>query len=156
MPTSDTRFQRLLDDNQGRLERLARQYADPADWQDLLQEIHVQLWLSLDSFDGRAQLSTWVYRVALNTAISHRRKRRLPQGGGAPDDLGDDGAMHDSLDVLREFLASLGSIDRALLLMDLEDMTREQIAEVLGLSIGAIAVRMTRLKQQFSQRYLEP
>jgi RNA polymerase sigma-70 factor (ECF subfamily) len=156
MPTSDTRFQRLLDDNQGRLERLARQYADPADWQDLLQEIHVQLWLSLDSFDGRAQLSTWVYRVALNTAISHRRKRRLPQAGGAPDDLGDNGATHDSLDVLREFLASLGSIDRALLLMDLEDMTREQIAEVLGLSIGAIAVRMTRLKQQFSQRYLEP
>ena len=156
MPTSDVRFQRLLDDNQGRLERLARQYADPADWQDLLQDIHVQLWLSLDSFDGRSLLSTWVYRVALNTAISHRRKPRMPPRGEVPDNLGDSGATHSSLDVLREFLASLGSIDRALLLMDLEDMTREQIAEVLGLSTGAVAVRMTRLKQQFSQRYLEP
>jgi RNA polymerase sigma-70 factor, ECF subfamily len=156
MPTSDARFQRLLDDNQGRLERLARQYADPGEWQDLLQDIHVQLWLSLDSFDGRAQLSTWVYRVALNTAISHRRKRRPPLSSEVPDHLGDSGATHDSLDVLREFLASLGSVDRAVLLMDLEDMSREEIAEVLGLSSGAVAVRMTRLRQQFSQRYLEP
>lgn len=155
MPPNDARFRQLLDDNQGRFERLARQYADPADWQDLLQEMHVQLWLSLDSFDGRAQLSTWAYRVALNTAISHRRKRRLPPPPEVTDDPGDSGAMHDSMDVLREFLASLGAIDRALLLMDLEGMSREQIAEVIGLSSGAIAVRMTRLKQVFSQRYLE-
>jgi RNA polymerase sigma-70 factor (ECF subfamily) len=145
-----------MDDNQGRLERLARQYADPADWQDLLQDIHVQLWLSLDSFDGHAQLSTWVYRVALNTAISHRRKWRLPWTREVRDDRGDSGATHDEMDVLREFLASLGRIDRALLMMDLEDMPREQIGEVLGLSTGAVAVRMTRLKQLFSQRYLEP
>lgn len=156
MPTTDARFRRVLDDNQGRLERLARQYADPADWQDLLQDIHVQLWLSLDTFDGRAQLSTWVYRVALNTAISHRRKGRLPRVREAGDDTGDSGAAHDEMEVLRDFLASLGSIDRALLMMDLEGIARDQIGEVLGLSMGAVAVRMTRLKQHFSQRYLEP
>lgn len=156
MPINDERFRRLLDENKGRLERLARQYSDPADWQDLLQDIHVQLWLSLKNFDGRSQLSTWVYRVALNTAISVLRKRRLPRTSKAPDDVGDSGATHDSMDVLREFLASLESIDRALLLMDLEGMPRDQIAEVLCLSSGAVAVRMTRLKQQFNQQYLEP
>lgn len=156
MPINDERFRRLLEENHGRLERLARQYSDPADWQDLLQDIHVQLWMSLKSFDNRSQLATWVYRVALNTAISHRRKRRLPHATDAPNDVGDSGATHDSMDVLREFLASLGSIDRALLLMDLEGMPREQIAEVLCLSSGAVAVRMTRLKQQFNEQYLEP
>lgn len=72
----DSAFNAMLQDNQGALERLARRYAGPEDWRDLVQEMHLQLWRSFDSFDGRAQQSTWVYRVVLNTALSHVRKPR--------------------------------------------------------------------------------
>ena len=63
-------------ENNGALVRLARRYAGPDDWQDLLQDMQLQLWRSFDAFDGRAQRSTWLYRVALNTALSHVRKPR--------------------------------------------------------------------------------
>lgn len=156
MPDLREHFNQLLHENHPRMVRLARQYADADDWQDLLQDMRLQLWLSLPGFDGRAQLDTWVYRVALNTAISHRRRKRLPRSNAdAVAEAGDTGAINDEMDVLRDFLGALDPVNRALLLMDLEGMSRTQIAEVLGLSAGNVAVRMTRLRQRFEERYLE-
>lgn len=151
-------FERLLQDNHARLVRIARQFTAGDGWQDLLQEIRLQLWRSLDSFRGQAQVSTWVYRIAMNTAISHQR-RQPPQHAGDqaidPDShVGSRGA-DDAIGLLREFLAALDPVNRALLIMDLDGLEREQIAQVLGLSVNAIAVRMTRLRQTFEQRYLE-
>lgn len=156
MTTPDERFKQLLHEHHARLARLARQYADADEWQDLLQEMHLQVWLGLEGFDGRSQLATWVYRVALNTAISHRRKRHLPTSNTTNHpEPGDSGAANTEMDVLRDFLLSLDPVNRALLVMDLEGMEREEIAEILGVSTGALAVRMTRLRQRFNERYLE-
>lgn len=148
-------FTAMLEENQPALARLARRYAGPDDWHDLLQDMHLQLWRSFDSFDGRAQRSTWVYRVALNTALSQLRKPRrdhvpLDQ---APE-RGDLGHPLDPLDVLDAFLATLDPVPRSLLLLDLEGLGREQVAEVLGLTPNAVAVRMTRLRQAF-ERFVE-
>ena len=145
-------FTAMLEENQPALARLARRYAGPDDWHDLLQDMHLQLWRSFDSFDGRAQRSTWVYRVALNTALSQLRKPRrdhvpLDQ---APE-RGDLGHPLDPLDVLDAFLATLDPVPRSLLLLDLEGLPREQVAEVLGLTPNAVAVRMTRLRQAFER-----
>ena len=149
-------FTAMLADNQQALVRLARRYAGPDDWQDLLQDMRLQLWRSFGGFDGRSQLSTCVYRVALNTALSHLRKPRrehvpldaVPERGGS-------GHAVDPMDVLDAFLATLEPVPRAVLVMDLEGMAREQIAEVLGLSPNAVAVRMTRLRQAFEQHFVE-
>lgn len=152
----DSAFNAMLQDNQGALERLARRYAGPEDWRDLVQEMHLQLWRSFDSFDGRAQQSTWVYRVVLNTALSHVRKPRrehLPLE--AAPEAGCTGDTRDPMAVLDEFLAGLDPVARSLLLLELEGLPREQIAEVLGLTPNAVAVRMTRLRQAFEQRLLE-
>src|SRR5690554_3201481 len=154
--TDTSAFTAMLQDNQAALERLARRYAGPHDWRDLLQEIHLQLWRSFGSFDGRAQRSTWVYRVALNTALSHVRRPRRPHVPlDAAPERGCSGHAVDPMDVLETFLAGLEPVARAILVMDLEGLAREQIAEVLGITPNAVAVRMTRLRRKFEEQFLE-
>ncbi|MGO1540540.1 MAG: RNA polymerase sigma factor [Luteimonas sp.] len=157
MDQTDTNaFTAMLQDNQAALERLARRYAGPDDWRDLVQDMHLQLWRSFGAFDGRAQLSTWVYRVALNTALSRVRKPRQDHVAlDAVPERGCSGHAVDPMDVLDEFLASLEPVPRAILLMDLEGLPREQVAEILGLSPNAVAVRMTRLRKAFEERFVE-
>ena len=148
-------FAAMLRENQAALARLARHYAGADEWQDLQQEMHLQLWRSFPAFDGRAQRSTWVYRVALNTALSHRRKPlREHQRLDPSMEPADPGSAGDAMAVLETFLATLDPVQRGVLLLDLEGLEREQIAEVLGLSPGAVAVRMTRLRQRFEAQFV--
>lgn len=153
---TEAAFVAMLEDNRGALVRLARRYAGPDDWQDLLQEMQLQLWRSRGGFDGRSLLSTWPYRVALNTALSHvRRPRREHSRLDDIPEPADGGHVRDLMDVLDDLLAMLDPVQRSILLLDLEGLPREQVAEVLGLSVNAVAIRMTRLRQMFERRFLE-
>src|SRR5690554_5525903 len=108
---SATAFTAMLEDNQPALARLARRYAGPDDWPDLLQDMHLQLWRSFTSFDGRAQLSTWVFRVALNTALSKlRQPRRTHVSLDQVPERGDAGHPVDPMELLDAFLASLDPV----------------------------------------------
>ena len=154
--TDPAAFERLLDAHGPAMARLARRYADGEDWRDLLQEMHLQLWRALPGFDGRASEGTWVYRVALNTALSHvRRPRNAHVPMREAHEPGNAGDPRDPLHLLDDFLSALDPIQRAVLLLDLEGLTREQIGEVTGLSANAVAVRRTRLRQAFERRYIE-
>ncbi len=156
MPDVESAFAQMLQDNRAALGRLARHYAAPQDVPDLLQEIHLQLWRSFDRFEGRSDLSTWVYRIALNTALSFRRKPAPPhQALDSIAERGDAGGSMDEMQLLELFLAGLDPVQRALLLLDLEGLPREQIAAVLGMSENAVAIRMTRLRQSFEAQFLE-
>lgn len=149
-------FAALLRDNHAALTRLARRYAGADDHRDLLQEMHLQLWRAFGNFDGRAQLSTWVYRVALNTAISHaRRPRQEHKPLEEVVERGDSGDPVDPLALLDSFLSMLDPVQRSVLVLDLEGLSREQIADIFGLTPNAVAVRMTRLRQAFENRFLE-
>lgn len=146
----------VLSSNRAALVRIARRYAGQHALQDLLQEIYLQLWRSYPSYAGRAQLNTWVYRVALNTALSYCRKpRRVHQPLEQVPERGDAGTPVDPMDVLEKFLVALDPLQRSVLVLDLEVLGREQIADVLGLSPAAIAMRMTRLRQSFERTILE-
>jgi RNA polymerase sigma-70 factor (ECF subfamily) len=147
-------LEQVLRDNAGRLARIARQYAGPAEQQDLLQEISVALWKGLPRFEGRSKLSTWVFRVALNTALQYVRRRNPASEPLAHDPVGS-ADVGEPLALLDEFLAGLDPVNRGVLMLDLEGLERTEIAEVLGLTPGAVAVRMTRLKARFRDRYLE-
>lgn len=148
-------FAALVRENEHALARIARHYAAPQERDDLLQEILLQLWRSRDGFDGRASESTWVYRVALNNALSHRRKpRRAHEPLDAAPERGEAHAG-DALLVLERFLDALDPLQRAVLLLDLEGVSREQAAEVLGLTPNAVAIRLTRLRQAFEAQLLE-
>jgi len=140
--------------------RVALAYAREAA-EDLFQDLALQLWQSLARFDGRCQLTTWAYRVHLNTAMSWRRRaarrRRLPISDASTDQLGDRAAASaDSesanLDSrINQLLASLGETDRAVLLMLLDNVPNEQIADVMGVSEGAIRVRLHRIRKRIEE-----
>jgi RNA polymerase sigma-70 factor (ECF subfamily) len=140
---------------------LARSYAR-GEWEDLYQEMLFQLWQSLPSYRGEAALGTWVYRVALNTAISHsRRRRRRADEQQAPlrlnehEHLATAGGPHGEDAILEDFLTSLNEIDRSILILYLDGLTYERISEVTGLGESAVGVRLHRIKAAYVARYLE-
>jgi RNA polymerase sigma-70 factor, ECF subfamily len=142
--------------------RIARTYADDdADRDDLHQEILFQLWRSLPSYRGRAALGTWVYRVALNTALTHRRQsvRRARLEVPVDPDQEVAGPVFGDADrdaaLLHTFLAGLGPIDRSVLVLYMEGLSHQEIGDVVGVSAGAAGVRLHRIKQVFAARYVE-
>jgi len=149
-------FTSLLAANRRRLQAIARSYARGEAEQDLLQEILLQLWRSLDGFAGRSSLDTWAYRVALNTAIVWRRKAGTEphRGPDGAEQLSATSGPRDELAILDEFVSGLGSTDKALFVLYLEDLTYRQIAEVTGLSESHVGVKLHRLKRAFIERYL--
>ena len=159
---SESRVRALLRDNLGRLRRIARSYAASGEHEDLLQDMLMQIWRSLPAFDGRAQVSTWVYRIALNTALGSLRKRYARPATHAmaheqllplaPSSVGDPGDPHELLD---RFLAQLPPMDRAVLMLSLDDLSYAGIAEVTGLNVNAVGIRLNRIKKRFNDDYVE-
>jgi RNA polymerase sigma-70 factor (ECF subfamily) len=149
------------------LERMARAYeADPSRRQDLLQEVHVAIWRSLLTFDGRCSLRTWVYRVAHYTATKHmlaNRRVRLHEMHTL-DEIPDtedarsapsDSVQADSLQRLLTLIQRLKPLDRQVILMYLEDFSAEAIGEVVGLSPGNIATKVHRVKKLLASMFNE-
>lgn len=152
-------FEEIVAANQRRILAIARSYAHGEECRDLHQEILLQMWKGFDSFQGRSALSTWVYRVALNTAITYRRKngrRAEPSGGSlkesSPEIVARSSPGNEIL-ILEEFLCSLGKIDRAVFLLYLEGLSYREISDVTGLTESHVGVRINRLKKAFMQRY---
>lgn len=126
----------------------------------LLQEMLYQLWRSFDKFKGESALSTWMYRVALNTAISFSRSRNkkiqlLTQSDVGLDEPQHKGDISQFVRALEQFLANLGKIDRAILMLYLDDISNKEIATITGQTESAVGVRIHRMKQRFKQEYVE-
>jgi RNA polymerase sigma-70 factor, ECF subfamily len=142
------------------IERLARSYElDEHKRQDLLQNIHLNLWRSLDRFDGRCSLRTWVYRVAHNVAATHvrdERRRRSPPLVGLDDlDVRDVGVEPDAdrgvlVSRLMALLQRLRPLDRELIVLYLEGLSAAEIGEVVGISASNVATRINRVKKFLS------
>jgi RNA polymerase sigma-70 factor (ECF subfamily) len=147
------------------LDRLSRAYeADPEARRDLLQEIHLGLWRSLESFDARCSLRTWIYRVAHNVASSHvdvdRRAKARELISIDEVDLADsriDAATvadrHLALERLIVLIRELKPVDRQLILLFLEGVDANEVAEVTGLSPGNVATKIHRIKNVLIRRF---
>lgn len=160
------RFEALLREHSGIVLKVASVYARGRDERDdLAQEICTQCWRSFAGFDARrAKFSTWMYRVALNVAISHaRRNSRAMAGQLEPlqthhlETIGAEVAEEadERLVALRAFIAELDDLNRALILLYLEERSHAEIAEVLGLSETNVATKIGRIKQKLRSRMLE-
>jgi RNA polymerase sigma-70 factor (ECF subfamily) len=157
-------FEALLHEHRGIILKVAAVYArDLEDRRDLAQEIRVQLWRSFGRYDAsRAKLSTWMYRIALNVAISYRRRdgallagRVEPLDAHHLDTLADSsGAAEEDerLTALYAFIGELDALNRALILLYLEDRSYAEIAEVLGISETNVATKIGRIKQKLRGR----
>jgi len=151
-------FDRLLQDHHGIVATVAASYCrDPDDRADLAQEIAVQLWRAWPKYDPAKSFSTWMYRIALNVAISAVRSATVRLRHAVPfdDTLHDlaDPAPHDpqveqQVRALHRFIHAQAPLDRALLLLYLDDRSHRDIAEILGLSETNVATKISRLRQR--------
>jgi RNA polymerase sigma-70 factor (ECF subfamily) len=154
-----TEFEQLIKDHGGRILAIARRYADIDAADDLYQEILVQLWRSIKSFRGDAKLETWIYRIGFNTAMTSVRKQIRFREGKAI--LHNQSRSEESLgglcqaEILSEFMDSLADVDSSIMMMYLDGLNGQEMSSVLGMKLNTVQVRINRLKQMFSDRYLE-
>jgi RNA polymerase sigma-70 factor (ECF subfamily) len=160
---SEAEFIRLIEQYDAAIRRVAAVYAGAdGEGDDLYQEILLQLWRSFPSIRNESKPGTWLYRVALNTALSWQRRnaRRARILGGRQQNTeqrrgGGDGSAQSQKQILSDFLDLLGGPDRWVLFLYMEGLKYEEIADITGLSQSAVGVRIHRLKDLFTQRYLE-
>ena len=161
-PADEHKFLELVNENRNRILKVCRVYSwNPSDQEDLYQEILFQIWRALPGLKENAYANTWLYRIAINTSISFTRKRAA-RGGRAlqlnPAELTrhiearqtDDGPRGDNLAKLYEAIAQLDAVERALITLFLEDLSYEQIADVLGVSANNVGVMLHRAKKKLS------
>ena len=149
-------FVQLLNQHQLLIHKVCNLYEQtPSDREDLFQEIVVQLWKAYPKFRGESKFSTWLYRIALNTAISGLRKRKNHIASFEPENLPTD--IQDEiysqekelqLDQLYSAIRQLSEIERALVMLYLEDKSYDEMEEILGINQNNLRVKMNRIKEK--------
>ncbi|GAB3507874.1 sigma-70 family RNA polymerase sigma factor [Spirosoma knui] len=138
--------------------KISQAYQPDADERaDLLQEMIYQLWRSYPSFTGQSKFSTWMYRVCLNTALADRRTARKRQHEPlavrheqVPDPPPDD--QQEAIQWLFDAIATLSPLNKAIMLLYLDDLSYEEIASITGLSKVNVSVRLVRTKKELESR----
>lgn len=157
----DTAFERLIEEFGHAFQRLTAGYADrDADRQDLYQEIVSGVWNALPGFRGESSQRTWLYRIAHNVAISwsmrqHSRRRREqpldeiePRNTASPEMLAIDAERRQ---MLVDAVRSLGGHDKQIVLLHLEGLSNAEITDVVGMSEGTVATRLTRIRKRLAE-----
>lgn len=153
---------RLLEDNKAIIFKICQVYCpDKTQHQDLAQEIIYHIWKSGRSFDPEKKFTTWMYRVALNVAISFYRKQSrapdiIPLSGIEDSLAGTDATdeQEEKLARLQQLIQELRELDRALILLYLESKTYREIAEILGITETNVASKINRIKEKLKQKLL--
>ncbi len=155
-PVLQEAFIGLVNANRGMLHKVCRMYgATEPDRQDLFQEIVIQLWRAYPGFRGEAKFSTWLYRIALNTAISDLRKQRRHITPVDPDllptelqDIQYSTDKEEQLQQLYTAINRLTEVEKALTMLYLEDKSYLEMEEILGISQNNLRVKMNRIKDK--------
>ena len=155
-------FVSVIKDHQKLIFKICHSYcANPENRKDLQQEILIQLWSSLAKFDGRVKISTWIYKVALNTAIFYYRKDFKHNSKKIPIDASiislsnaqPEVELDDNIIRLYHFIGRLNEMDKALILLYLDDNKHREIAEILGLSETNVATKISRIKKTLKEQF---
>jgi RNA polymerase sigma-70 factor (ECF subfamily) len=153
-------FKQWLDGHKGLMFKVVRAFAaTPEDQDDLFQEILMQLWLSMPSFRGEAKASTWIYRVAVNTALAwnrdeRKRRRRhtvLVREHDARVPRQDGSETQEMVDWLYGEIRKLPRMDGLLVLLYLDGLSYREMAEILGISEGNVGVKLNRIKKRLAK-----
>ena len=155
----EAEFVSLLEEHQNIVHKICRLYTQSeAEHKDLFQEISIQLWRSFDRFEGKSKFSTWMYRVGLNTAITlYRKNKKKLDTNPLNDEISRievdqyDPLVDEQLNWLYQTIEEFSEIDKALVLLYLEDKKYDEIAETLGISAVNARVKMNRIKQRLKK-----
>ncbi len=159
-PDRSARFQTLVEEHKKILYKVCSSYCRSRDdREDLAQEITVQLWRSFGTFDDRCRFSTWMYRIALNVAISFYRREStrthslLPADACLLEEIPDTASQPEEIMLLYQFIERLDPLNKGLLLLYLDGYSYREIAEVLGITETNVATKIGRLKQTMKQEF---
>jgi len=153
-------FEDLVREHRGRIRQIARRFAANGAVDDLVQDILTRLWRSYAGFRGDSKVESWIYRVALNAAMTHlseaTKARTLHAAMSAqPAAAAETAGGASPADILADFLSRLGDVDASILMMYMDGLTADEISGVLGITGNAINVRINRMKQKFNDAYVE-
>jgi RNA polymerase sigma factor (sigma-70 family) len=152
-------FLEIVNNNRALIFKVCNIYcSDPEDRRDLFQEIVLQLWKSFPAFRRASASSTWMYRIALNTAISNFRKAsRKPESIsiGLNDfdlpDISGSGDEKEKRTTLHLIIDKLTTVEKAIIMLYLDEKTYEEISEIIGISPGNVGVRLNRIKNKLTK-----
>lgn len=138
--------------------RICLSYADSGDdFEDLRQDVWINVWKSLDGFRADSSIDTWIYRITLNTCVSCLRKRKRsvltsPIDGIFPEPADEEASdsLRERIRVLHGLISRLSPLDKAIMTMHLDDRSNAEIAEVTGLAKGNVATRLSRIRSRLS------
>ena len=148
-----TDFIEIIEDHKKLIYKVSHMYCDKADdIKDLFQDIISNLWIAYPNFQNKSKISTWIYRVSLNTAItwfreSTKHSKRIEYTNWIPNITNETDQEIDELhDQLYSAIDTLGNVDKAIILLFLDDTSYEEIAEIIGLSKTNVATKISRIK----------
>lgn len=156
------KFISVIKDNQNLIFKVCYSYcSNPENRKDLQQEILVQLWNSFSKFDGRVNISTWIYRIALNTAISYYRNDCKHNGKKVTIDASiislsyfePESDLDQKIVMLYKFIERLDEMDKALILLYLDDNKYKDIADILGITETNVATKISRIKKNLKEQF---
>lgn len=160
--SKEEEFTRIIKQNEGVIFKITTVYTDQSeDQQDLYQEIVYQLWKAYDGFRGDAKISTWMYRVALNTAITRLRKEKRKGSKVGIDQVvlkqteNYDTEFEEKLKVVYAHIKMLNDLEKGLILLLLEGKKYEEIATITGLSATNVGTRISRIKQKLKTQIIK-
>ena len=154
---AEKQFEAQIKENELLIYKVCRMYGyTAADREDLFQEIVIQLWKAYPKFRGESKFSTWLYRVALNTAITGLRKKKdfieSREPAQLPEQVSEDNlAGEENLGQLYLAIDRLNQVEKAIVMLYLEDRSYEEMEDILGISQGTLRVKMNRIKDKLRE-----
>lgn len=152
MTTKERQFSQTVTMNKSTIYTVCYMFSNDEDEvNDLFQETLVNMWRGFDGFENRSDVRTWVYRVALNTCISCERKKKRQPSTSLSIDINlfeDQDADTQQVDMLHKRISKLKPFDRAIVLLWLENLSYEEIGQIVGISTKNVSVRLFRIKEQ--------
>jgi len=156
-------FLSVISAHKGIIYKIANAYCKSEDDRlDLVQEIIAQIWISFSTYDSRYKYSTWIYRISLNVSISsYRKEHRRKEISNPIEDSNilylSESSYDDETDLklwhLNKFIAGLTHLDKALILLYLDDRSHKEIAEIMDISISNVATKIARIKDRLKQKF---
>ncbi len=150
-------FSEIMEANKRIILKVAYAYCPwPEERDDLVQEILIQLWNSREKYNKQFKLSTWIYRVALNVSISFYRKQILRDNKTSiinenlPDETE---SANPKIQMLHQFINQLKELDKAIMLLYLEDKSHREISEIMGISESNVGTKINRIKKKLKQQF---
>ena len=161
MKTKEQRFEACLQAHKGIFFKVAKTYCqNEEDRQDLMQEMKLQLWQSFEKYKEAFKMSTWLYRICLNVAISFYRKNAFRKGADMPLDEKiniiqdtDKSEQAQHIARLEQCIQELNDLDKALMLLYLDDKSHAEIADIIGISVSNVATKVGRIKEKLKKRF---